>query len=115
MFKYYYWATKKYCIFIREWSSSDASAIGAEDFVDTFSSFDELSYFSYDQKKKFADWHFPLIHICEDDQWILIENSVLLNESNISEICHIFKNKVLCEFQTEIFLQRPFIIQVILH
>jgi len=74
---------------------------------------DNYSDITNDQKTIAFDWHFPLINVCEDSQWLLFENEFSLNESCIFEVCYVFKNKVLCEFQTEIFLQHPFIIRVI--
>jgi len=74
---------------------------------------DVFSDFSYDHTNG-MDWYFPVVlELCEDSQWLLFENNFSLNESSVSEICYILKNKILCEFQTEIFLQHPFIIQVI--
>jgi len=59
------------------------------------------------------DWYFPVVlELCKDSQWLLFENNFSSNES-VSEICYNLKNKILLEFQTEIFLQHPFIIQVI--
>lgn len=63
---------------------------------------------SCDRKNIAFDWHFPTIDLCEDSQWLFFEN-----ESCTSEACYSFKNKLQCEFHTEIFLQRPFIVQVI--
>lgn len=82
-------------------------AIDTEDYENISSNLDNYSDISYDQKN-IIDWHFPLIDLCEDNQWLLFENDISSNES---EICYI-KNKLLREFQTEIFLQYPIIIQV---
>lgn len=72
---------------------------------------DGYSDILYGQKNTVIDWYFPVIDLCEDSQWLLFENNFPLNEL---DICNIFKNKLLCEFQTEIFLQHPLIIQVII-
>ncbi|XP_025200463.1 uncharacterized protein LOC112598268 isoform X2 [Melanaphis sacchari] len=94
-----------------EWSSNGGLIVGTEDYKDKSSNFDEYSDFSYDHSNG-MDWHFPVIvDLYQDSQWLLFENNFSLNELSVSEICYLFKNKVLCEFQTEIFLQHPSIIQ----
>lgn len=105
---------KRNILFIfREWSSNGDLIVGTEDYKDISSNLDEYSDFSYDHSNG-MDWHFPVVaDLCQDSQWLLFENNFSLNESSVSEICYIFKNKILCEFQTEIFLQHPLIIQVI--
>ncbi|CAH1714893.1 unnamed protein product, partial [Aphis gossypii] len=95
----------------REWSSNGGLIVGTEDYKNISSNLDEYSDFSYDCSNG-MDWHFPVVaDLCQDSQWLLFENNFSLNESSVSEICYIFKNKILCEFQTEIFLQHPLIIQ----
>lgn len=95
---------------IREWSSNGGLIVDTEDYKDIYSNLDEYSDFSYGHA---MDWHFPVvIDLCQDSQWLLFENNFSLNESSVSEICFKLKNKIICEFQTEIFLQHPLIIQV---
>jgi len=98
---------------VREWSSNGALAVGTGDYENMSSNLDDYSDITFDQKNISFDWHFPIIGLCEDGQWLLFENQFSLNETCISEVCYIFKKKLLCEFQTEIFLQHPFIVQVI--
>lgn len=76
------------------------------------SNLDDYSDFSFNHKNIGIDWHFPVIDLCEDTQWLLFEKNVSTNELCISDVCYIFKNKLQCEFQTEIFLQQPLIIEV---
>jgi len=97
---------------IREWSSNCGLIVDTEDYKDLSSNLDECSDFSYDQTNG-MDWHFPVIDLSQDSRWLLFESNFSLNESSVSEICYMLKNKILCEFQTEIFLQHPLIIQVI--
>lgn len=73
----------------------------------------DYSNTSYDQTNNAIDWYFPVIDFCEDRQWLLFEDKKELNDSCISEICYIFKKKLSCEFQTELFLQHPLIIKVV--
>lgn len=89
------------------------SAVNTEDYENMSCSLVDYSDTSYGQKNIAFDWHFPVIDLCEDRRWLLFEEKLELNDSCISEICDIFKKKLLCEFQTEIFLQHPLIIQVI--
>ncbi|VVC32288.1 Armadillo-like helical [Cinara cedri] len=88
-----------------KWSSNGLLAVNTEDYEDVFSNLDDFSDISDDQKNFPIDWYFPIINVREDDQWLLLEN-----ESHISDVCNIFKDKLLCEFQTEIFLQHPLVI-----
>lgn len=98
----------KYCTFSRDWSSNATLADDTGDYVDVAS----YSDISNDQTNNAVDWYFPAIDLCEVNQWLLFENDISSNELSVSEICNIIKNKLLCEFQTEIFLQHPFIVQV---
>lgn len=100
------------CMYFRNWSSNEAVAIDLEDYNDT-SILDDYSNITNDQKNNAVDWYFPIVHLYEINQWLLFENDISLNELRILEVCHTFKNKLLSEFHTEIFLQHPFIIQVI--
>jgi len=102
----------KYCLIIREWASDGGLIVDTDDYKDVSSNLDEYSDFSYDQTNG-MDWYFPeVLELCQNSQWLLDENNFSLNESSVSEICNKLKNKILCEFQTEIFLQHPLIIQV---
>lgn len=95
---------------IRNWSSYGALAVDTEDYKD-MTSLDEYSDIS-NQQNDAIDWYFPIVDLCEVNQWLLFENDISSNELCISEICCIFKNKLMCELRTEIFLQHPFIVQV---
>lgn len=93
--------------------SDGGLTVDAKDYKDVSSNLDEYSDFSYDHTNS-MDWYFPVVfELCKDSRWLLFENNFLLNESSVSEICYMLKNKIVCEFQIEIFLQHPFIIQVI--
>jgi len=97
---------------IREWASDGGLIVDTEDYKDVSSNMDEYSDFSYDHTNG-MDWYFPVVlELCQNSQWLLFENNFSLNESSISEICNMLKNKIICELQTEIFLQHPLIIQV---
>jgi hypothetical protein len=98
--------------FISEWSSNSDLIVGTEDYKHISSNLDEYSDFSYDYSNG-MDWHFPVVDLCQDSRWLLFENNFSLNEPSVLEICCMFKNKIPCEFQTEIFLQHPLIIQLI--
>lgn len=98
--------------FIRDWSSNGVLAVDTEDYEIISSNLNDYSDISYDQKNLAFDWYFPF-DLCEESRWLLFENDFSIHESNISEFCYIFKNKLLCEFQTEIFLQHPLVVQVI--
>lgn len=82
------------------------------DIQDISCSLVDYSDTSYDQTNIAFDWHFPVVDLCEDRQWLLFEDKMEFNDTCITEICYIFKKKLACEFQTEIFLQHPLIIQV---
>jgi len=99
--------------FIRLWSSDGGLVVDAEDYEDVFSNLDEYSDFSYDHTTS-MDWYFPVVlDLCKDSRWLLFENNFSSKESSVFETCYMLKNKILCEFQIEIFLQHPFIIQVV--
>ncbi|XP_022163641.1 uncharacterized protein LOC111029096 isoform X2 [Myzus persicae] len=92
-------------------STDGGLTVDAKDYKDVSSNLDEYSDFSYDHTNS-MDWYFPVVfELCKDSRWLLFENNFLLNESSVSEICYMLKNKIVCEFQIEIFLQHPFIIQ----
>jgi len=97
--------------FLREWSSNGAIAVDTENYEDV-TSLDKYSDISYRLKYNASDWHFPVVDLCEVNQWLLFENDVSSNKLCILDVCYMFKKKLLCEFRTEIFLQHPFIIQV---
>jgi len=102
----------KILFIIREWTSDGGLIVDTKDYKDSSSNLDEYSDFSYDHSNG-MDWYFPeVLESCQNSPWLLFENNFSLNESSVSELCNILKNKILCEFQTEIFLQHPLIIQV---
>lgn len=98
--------------FIRDWSSNVALAVDSENYADDTSNLDEFSDISNDRTNSAVDWYFPAIDLCEVNQWLLFENEISSNELRVSEFCYIIQNKLLCEYQTEVFLQQPFIVQV---
>lgn len=99
--------------FARVWSSNGALAINTDDYENISSNLDNYSDISNDLTNIPSDWHFPVIDLCDDNHWLLFENNFSPNTLCISELCYTFKNKLLWEFQPEIFLQHPLIIQVI--
>lgn len=101
----------KILYFIRDWSSNGVLVVDTEDYEIKSSNLNDYSDIFFDQKNIAFDWHFP-IDLYEENRWLLFENDFSIDESNISEFCYIFKNKLLCDFQTEIFLQYPLVVQV---
>lgn len=99
--------------FVRVWSSNGALAVDSEGYDDISSNLDYYSDISYDLTNIPLDWHFPVIDLYDDGHWLQFENNFSLNTSCISELCYTFKNKLLWEFQPEVFLQHPIIVQVI--
>lgn len=94
---------------IRKWSSNGVLEVNTDDYENVFSSLDDLSDIFNEQMNFPIDWYFPLINGCEEGRWLLFENE----PHSISDVCNLFKIKLLYEFQTEIFLQHPLVIQVI--
>ncbi|XP_050420715.1 uncharacterized protein LOC126833423 isoform X2 [Adelges cooleyi] len=83
-----------------------------DDSIDLLSSLENNSNNNFCSFKRIhGEWYFPLIELSENSQLHLIENRILAHELSISEICTVFKHKLLSQFPTEIFLQRPLIIQ----
>lgn len=99
--------------FVRIWSSNGALAVDSGGYEDVSSNLDNYSDISYDLTNIPLDWYFPIIYLYDDSYWLQFENNFSLNTSCTSELCYTFKNKLVWEFQPEIFLQHPLIVQVI--
>jgi hypothetical protein len=99
-------------LFRERYSDGDlaVNSVAADDISYSLVNYSDISY---DQTNNVTDWYFPVIDLCEDGRWLLFEDKLELNDSCISEICYIFKKKLSCEFQTEIFLQHPLVIKVV--